>query len=75
MSWKTINQMLGQASIDPAFRQTLQDDPLSAAEVLGFKLTPEELAIFKECTALSFAELCQHLLERLAPYRQNEQGC
>lgn len=75
MSWRTINQILGLASIDPAFRQTLQDDPLSATEVLGFELTSEEQEVFNECRYLSFADLCQHLLERLAPHQEDEKGC
>jgi hypothetical protein len=75
MSWRTVNQILGLASIDPKFRQILQDDPLSATEVLGFELTPEEQEVFRTCASLSFAEFCQQLLEQLAPCQQDENGC
>ncbi len=72
MSWKIVNQILGLASIDQKFRHILQDDPISATEMLGFELTPEEQKVFKECASLNFAEFCQCLLEHLAPQRQNE---
>jgi hypothetical protein len=72
MSWKTINQILGLASIDPEFRQTLQVDPISAAEAQGVELTREEQEVFKELSPLNFPEFCQRLLERLAPYRPDE---
>jgi hypothetical protein len=75
MSWRTINEILGLASIDPTFRQMLQDDPLSTTEALGFELTTEELEVFRACTSLSFTDLCQHVLERLAPDQQDESDC
>jgi len=72
MSWKTINQILGLASIDPEFRQILQVDPVSAVEARGFDLTGEEQEVFKELSPLHFPEFCQRLLERLAPYQPDE---
>jgi hypothetical protein len=67
MSWKTVNRILGQAAIDPAFRQRLQENPLTALEEQGFKLTPEEQEAFTEFRSLPFSQLCQRLLEKLAP--------
>jgi len=72
MSWRTINQILGLASIDPTFRQYLQQDPLVATEAAGFELTAEEREVFRAGTSLGFAEFCQHVLQRLAPAQQNE---
>jgi len=67
MSWKTINEILALASMDPAFREALQSDPLSAVEAQGFELTDEERHVFQECSSLTLAEICRVLLERLAP--------
>lgn len=67
MSWKTINEILALASLDPAFRDAFQRDPVSAVEAQGFTLTDEERRVFLECMSLSLAEFCQGLLARLAP--------
>lgn len=73
MSWRTVNQVLGLASINPTFRQILQTSPLSATEALGFELTPQEQAVFRECASLSFPTLCLYVSQRLAPDRQDDQ--
>lgn len=67
MSWKTINQILGLASINHTFRQQLQEDPQTALEARGFELTPEELEAFRAFVSLPFAQFCQYLLETLPP--------
>ena len=67
MSWKTINRILGRASIDPEFWQALQQTPLTTIEAEGFELSSEEQAAFTEFASLQFPELCQRLLEKLAP--------
>jgi hypothetical protein len=67
MSWKTVNRILGQAAIDPAFHQSLQEDPLAALEAEGYQLTPEEQKAFSAYRSLPFPEFCQRLLEELAP--------
>jgi hypothetical protein len=71
MSWKTVNRILGQAGIDPAFRQRLQDDPLAALEDEGIQLTSEEQEAFLKFHALPFPQFCQRLLEALAPEEQD----
>jgi hypothetical protein len=71
MSWKIINRVLGLASINPAFRQQLQEDPLAALEAQGFELTPEELETFKKYASLPFSQFCQSLSEELAPNTQH----
>lgn len=66
MSWKTINRIIGLATINPSFRQQLQQDPLAALKAQGFTLTPEELAVFSKYASLPFTQLCQRLEEELA---------
>lgn len=65
MSWKTINEILALASLDPTFRKALHDDPLSAVESQGFTLTDEERRIFDTHASLPLAEFCQVLLDHL----------
>lgn len=67
ISWKTINQIIGLPTINPAFRQQLQEDPLAALEEQGVTLTPEELAVFKSFASLPFAQFCERLSEEFAP--------
>lgn len=71
MSWKTINRILGQAAIDPAFRQHLQADPLAALAAEGIELTPEEQEAFTRFAALPFPTFCQRLLDELSPEAGN----
>jgi hypothetical protein len=72
MSWKTVNRILGQAAIDPEFRQMLQKDPLAALEAQGFELTPEEQEVLTKFSSLPFPEFCQRLLEELAPDEERD---
>lgn len=67
MSWRTINRILGQAAIDPIFRQRLQADPLATLTAEGIDLTPEEQEAFIRFAASPFPEFCQHLLDELKP--------
>ncbi|MGH2509351.1 MAG: Os1348 family NHLP clan protein [Ktedonobacteraceae bacterium] len=67
MSWKTINRIIGLASINLPFQQQLQENPLNALEVQGFELTPEELEVFRALALLPFPQFCQRLQEKLAP--------
>jgi hypothetical protein len=72
MPWKTINRILGLASINPAFRQQLQEDPPSALKAQGFELDPEELEVFIKFCSLPFPQFCQRLQAELAPDEHNE---
>jgi hypothetical protein len=67
MSWKTVNRILGQATIDLDFRQRLQADPLATLAAEGFELASEEQEAFARFASLPFPAFCQHLLEELAP--------
>ena len=71
MSWKTVNRILGQAAIDPEFRQRLQEDPLAALEAQGFELTPVEQEVFTRFSSLPFPEFCQRLLDELGKDADN----
>ena len=71
MSWQTINHILGQAAIDPVFRQRLQEDPLGALAAEGFELTPEEQEAFTRLAALPFREFCQRLVDELGKDADN----
>jgi hypothetical protein len=67
MSWKIINQVIGLASINLAFRQALQQNPEAALREEGIELTPEELDTFRNFASLPFQLFCQRLEETLAP--------
>lgn len=67
MSRKTINRIFGLASIDPAFRQQLQKDPLAALATEGFELTSEEREAFGKFCSLPVSQFCQRVLEELSP--------
>ncbi|HEU5379585.1 MAG TPA: Os1348 family NHLP clan protein [Ktedonobacteraceae bacterium] len=67
MSWKTINRIIGLASINPIFREQLQQDPQAALETEGFKLTQTEMEMVRSVASLPFTQFCQCLQERLAP--------
>lgn len=66
MSWKSINRIIGLASINLAFRQQLQQDPQVALEAQGIDLTPEELEAIKAFITLPFPQFCQRLSQELA---------
>jgi len=65
MSWQTINEFLGLATIDPNFCQALLKDPLSAIRQWGFKLTAKEEHVLKSIHAEDIAELSQKLIDQL----------
>jgi hypothetical protein len=71
MSWKTVNRILGQAAIDPDFRQRLQEDALATLAAEGFELTLEEQEAFASFGSLPFPQLCERLLEKLGPDADN----
>ncbi len=66
MSWKTINEIIALASLDPAFREALQRDPVAAVLAQGFELTSEEQNVFQAFASRTLVEFCQGVLERLA---------
>lgn len=67
MSWRTINTILGLATVDEDFCRALLADPLAAVQARQFTLTPEEQAIFQSISATSLAEFSQQLVARIQP--------
>ena len=65
MSWQTINEILGLATVDPVFRQALLKDPLPAIHDQGFQLTEREVQALTNVQAKDIYELSQKLIERL----------
>lgn len=65
MSWKTINAILGLATVDEDFRQALLEDPLTAVQARRFELTREEQDAFKSISVKSLAELSQRIVALL----------
>lgn len=66
MTWKTINAILGLATVDQTFCQELLKDPLRATQARQFELSPEEQEIFKKILARDLSEFSQMLLAELA---------
>jgi hypothetical protein len=67
MSWKTINSILGRASIDPGFWRAFQQNPLATLERENIELTTEEQEIFIKLAHLPFQEFCKQILAELGP--------
>jgi len=74
MSWETINQILGLATLDDDFCQALLQEPLRAIQKRGFQLTQEEKEVFNHITAGTLPELTQHVFDKLAPERKRRQN-
>ncbi|HLZ63331.1 MAG TPA: Os1348 family NHLP clan protein [Ktedonosporobacter sp.] len=65
MSWKTINALLGLATVDEEFCRALLADPLAAAQARHFELTIEEQEAFKSISATSLSEFSQQIVALL----------
>lgn len=65
MTRKTINAILGLASIDQTFCQQLLSDPLQAVQSKNFELSEEEQEIFRRISARDLYEFSQILLTLL----------
>lgn len=62
MSWKTINAILGLATIDETFCQELLQNPVQAALQRQFTLTQEEQDKLSQIHAHDLAEFSQEVL-------------
>ena len=62
MSWKTINAILGLATVDEEFCRALLADPPAAVQARQFELTAEEQEAFKIISATSLSEFSQQLI-------------
>lgn len=63
MSWQTIDEMLGLAIIDLAFREELLQSPLAAARERGFELTPDEASLVQAIRASDLSEFSQCIVD------------
>ena len=66
MSWKTLNEILSLATIDPDFCQELLANPLITTQRYGFRLTEHERQVMSRMQATDLAKLSQFLLKQLA---------
>ena len=62
---KEMYELLGRALANAEFRAALLEDPVKAAEGLGFSLTEEQLAGLR---ATDLGQLAEGLDERLSKY-------
>jgi len=74
MSWETINQILGLATLDDAFCQALLKHPLIAIQKRGFKLTQEEKEALNQIHVDSLPEFTQLVFDKLAPGQTHHQA-
>ena len=72
MTRKTINAILGLASVEPAFCRELLENPLQAVQTNNFELSEEEQEIFKRISARDLYEFSQILLTLLDDSQEKE---
>ena len=65
MSWKTINAILGLATVNEEFCRALLADPVAAVQARQFELIAEEQEAFKIISATSLSEFSQQLIALL----------
>lgn len=65
MSWKTVNAILGLATVDEEFRRALLADPLAAIRAQQIELTIEEQKAFRTISARNLSEFSQQLIALL----------
>lgn len=73
MSWDTINQILGLATLDDDFCQALLLHPLSAIQQQGFQLTQSESEVIEQVSASTLCEFSRLVSARLAPEKATDQ--
>jgi hypothetical protein len=67
MSWSTVNEILGLAIVDPAFRGKLLSSPLKAVEEQGFVLTHKEVCVIQRIHARDLTDFSQQIIDNLYP--------
>jgi len=70
MVWQTINQILGEAIVNPDFCRDLLASPVLTIETSGWHLTEEERQVLGTIHAQSLTEFSQLLLSRLPQTRE-----
>ncbi|GCE31281.1 hypothetical protein KDA_67650 [Dictyobacter alpinus] len=64
MTWKTINEILGLASIDPEFCEHLLANPIAAIDSKGYLLTIEERRVLYNIQAKDIYDFSTQLLRK-----------
>jgi len=67
MPWKTLNEILGLASIDSEFCQELLHQPLYAVQKKGFQLSEREREVMSKIVADNLYEFSLVVFTELAP--------
>ena len=65
MSWKTINSILGLATVDEEFCQALLANPLAAVKARQFELTAEQEKVLSTISATNLSDFSQQLMALL----------
>jgi hypothetical protein len=73
MSWETINQILGLATLDDAFCQALLKHPLIAIQQWGFQLTLAEKEALSQITVDTLPAFTQCVFDTLASRKAHHQ--
>jgi hypothetical protein len=71
MSWRTINAILGLATVDEEFCYALLANPLEAVQKRQFDLSRKEQEAFRTVSATNLSDLSQQLMALL---HENEIG-
>jgi hypothetical protein len=61
---KEMNELVGRAVLDVAFRKRLMEDPEQAAQELSFTLTAEQLAALKPADGKGLATVLDERLPK-----------
>jgi hypothetical protein len=72
MSWSTINEILGLALVDKAFREKLLSYPLRAVQEREFELTSRELSVIQHIHAHNLTDFSRHIIDNLYPRKRGK---
>ena len=61
---KEMHELVGRAVIDAEFRTKIKQDPIAAAQELGFSLTPEQLEALQSTDGKGLADLLDERLPK-----------
>ena len=67
MSWITLNEMLGLATVNPRFLKELLAEPVAAAQAWGFDLTTSEESVLQNIVVHDLQEFSQAICAFLSP--------
>jgi len=67
VSWITLNEMLGLATVNPKFQRELLAEPVAAAHAWGFDLTSSEESVLRNIVAHNLQDFSQAICAFLSP--------